>query len=183
MKIFGFSLAFLGGLAAASCSSTSASTSNPCVLAGSYTFTKTHGLPPNTELGTLTPPATFSYESSHSFVDGGSGVCTPLLPACESANMIDIADIASDIANADVQNVLAMSAEPTYGSGGADADFLSFTRTSGGSFALSGSECTPASATCVVTPPGVHQLLADLAALVTQSLADPGCQGLDGLGN
>jgi hypothetical protein len=183
MKILNLTLVFLSGSSAVSCSSSNSSTSNSCVLTDTYTFSKTHGLPPNTELGTLTPPARFTYESSHSFVDGGSGVCTPLLPACDSPNMIDIADIVSDLANADVQNALAQSTTPIYGSGGEDANSLSFTRAGGGSFALSGSECTPASATCVVTPSGVHLLLADLEALVTQSLADPGCQGLEGLGN
>ena len=40
-----------------------------------------------------------------------------------------------------------------------------------------GLECSPASATCAPTPPGVHALMVLLRKLIEQQLADPSCAG------
>jgi len=150
-----------------------------CVLDASYTFTTSHGINPRTETGRLTPPAAFTYENRTPYADAGNGSCTPALPACNTAGVVDVADIVADLADPDVQQALAQTTSVSYGAiGGADLDNFSFQRGDGRGFGQYGPECSPASAICMPTPAGVHQLLADLRALVTEALADPSCAGL-----
>ena len=186
MNLIKVALVAAGALVAISCSARNATPADArpdvapvCAFGASYTFTTSHGLNPRTEAGRLVPPASFSYENRGSFLDGGVSSCQPALPACNTPGVIDVADIEADLANPDVQQALAQSPPVGYGPKNvADNDSVSFTRADGQGFFQGESECTPESAACRATPAGIHELLVDLHALVTQTLTDPTCAGL-----
>jgi hypothetical protein len=147
-----------------------------CALEATYTFTSSHGLNPKTETGTLAPPAMFTYVSTVPYSDAGNGSCAPTLPACGDPTAIDVADLAADVADPDVQQAFAHG-PVQYGAQCCDQDVLLFKRAAGPSFGIS-ADCTPAGTSCVLVPPGVGRLRDDLRSLITQSLADPACAGL-----
>jgi hypothetical protein len=151
-----------------------------CAFDRAYTFHTSHGLSPLNETGTLSPPSSFVY-TKVPFpppADGGtSPTCAPPLPACAEPGLVDVADLMADIADPAVQQALARTPPPSFGSIGGDEDELSFS-TDSGAFAVSLFDCTPPSTFCTPIPRGIQKLTDDLQALVTQSLQDPSCAAL-----
>lgn len=153
-----------------------------CVLDDTYTFSVFYGLVPRSEIGTLSPSGHFNFQRRvASGIPGNTPdmrSCTPTLPACGTAAGVDIADIAADLADPDVQAALAQPLPPTYGQRNiADATSFSVRRSDGRGFSIVvGFECVTPSAQCVPTPPGVRRLVDDLRVLWNLGLRDPLCE-------
>jgi hypothetical protein len=153
--------------------------STSCALDSSYVYGDTGGFVLSTSQSTLSPPATYGFSStSYEATPAVTTTCTATLPACDSAGVIDAADIMRDIADADVQAALAAASPPLYGrdSRNVDGTVFSLQRADGHGF-LVGDDCAvpPMSLPCVPTPAGVAHFVADLRALDLQESQGTTC--------
>jgi len=151
----------------------------PCVLDTTYRFGYTGGLVAYEDASTLTPPNAYTHTRSPRFTDPPDITCSPALPACNSVNLIDAADIILDIASSDVAVALASATPPIYGRDprAYDGSIFQFLRADGRGF-LAGADCGTGVSGCVDVPPGVAKLVADLIALDAQQLMDASCAAL-----
>ena len=128
----------------------------------------------------LTPPNSYGHVRMASQRANAPDLsCTPALPACDSAGVLDVADIVADLALTDVQKALAQATPPSYGRDDrpVDGTMFQFVGLDGHGF-LEGSACATTDPACVPPPEGVARLVADLRALDVQQLKDPSCAAL-----
>jgi len=147
-----------------------------CAFDATYTYGDTGGFVAYIDQVTLSPPAGYRHlRTQPGIEDPPAMVCSPLLPACKTVDAIDVFDVMSDIADADVQRALALTAPPTFGRDArpVDGTIFQFLRDDGHGF-LVGYDCA-GSAGCVDAPLGVTRLVNDLRALDAQQLHDPSC--------
>jgi hypothetical protein len=146
-----------------------------CAFSSTYTVMEGAGLIGISHITHLTPPQTFDSNRQDFRTDAAAPSCSPALPACHDAALIDVSDVEAAVAHADVQAAFAQATPPQYGDRGiADGPYFSFTRADGRGLG-EGIACTTASATCTPTPGGVRTLLQLLKALLTQQRADASC--------
>jgi hypothetical protein len=150
----------------------------PCSFNASYRYGQTGGLVATYDTIELFPPSSYAHTRYPLVTDPPSAACSPALPACDTAGVLDVSDIMHDIADNDVANALAMATPPTFGTDPRpyDGTIFQFLRADGRGF-LAGDACA-GSAACVEIPGGIVRLVADLRALDTQQLADPSCASL-----
>jgi hypothetical protein len=145
-----------------------------CAFSATYTVDDGAGLAAFEKRTILSPPAMFEYVRMM-VPNGPTTSCTPALPACGSTTKLDVADIETAMADADVQAAFAATTEPFYGERNvADGPSFEVQRSTGGKFIV-GLECTTRSQTCTPTPPGVHTLVQLLHDLIAQQTSDPSC--------
>jgi hypothetical protein len=152
-----------------------------CVFDATYRYGETGGNALYQNEITLAPPNSFTHLRKASLRAGQPDVsCAPALPACDSAAVVDAADILRDLAHADVQKAMAASTPPIYGRDDrpSDGTLFQLLRADGRGF-LAGGPCpTGSDPTCVAPPEGVTRLVSDLRALDVQQLSDPSCSAL-----
>jgi hypothetical protein len=150
-----------------------------CSFDTTYRFGMTGGHVIYEDRVTLSPPASYQHARIPVATDPPSLQCSPALPACNATDLIDVADVMRDIADADVQKALAMTTPPLYGvdSRPFDGSIFSFQRSDGRGF-LAGSQCPNTSSSCIPLPAGITRLVATLRALDEQQLKDPSCAAL-----
>ena len=150
-----------------------------CTFDTTYSMSEGGGLVGLTRTMKLIPPSTYSATRINFLSDAGAvASCTPALPACHDATLIDVSDVEVALEHPDVKAVFASTTPAIYGNlGVADAPSFGVARPDGHGFS-EGLSCTIASATCNPTPAGVRALIALLKALNTQQLADPTCAGV-----
>jgi hypothetical protein len=124
-------------------------------------------------------PTLYRYSRVSNSPNASPVACEPPLPACNTADAIDLADIKQDLAAADVQAALQMASPPLYGrdTRPADGSVFALTASTGGGF-LVGAPCLDTQSSCLGIPGGIARLVADLRALDQQQLKDPACSGL-----
>ncbi len=149
-----------------------------CVLDATYAFGETGGHVIYEDLVTLTPPAAYQHRRRATGGTTADIMCVPALPACNSANAIDVADVLRDIADPDVQRALTAATPPLYGNDprAYDGSVFSFLRGDGRGF-LAGGACG-ASTPCTEVPAGIARLVTNLRALDQQQLRDASCAQL-----
>ena len=151
-----------------------------CAFAQSYQYGPIGGNSLYSTHAVLTPPASYAFVRMGSQrADAGDLSCAPALPTCNSAGVLDVADIMADIVLPDVQHALAQTTPPSYGRDDrpSDGTMFQFVGLDGRGF-LVGGPCSTTDATCVPPPDGVARLVADLRALDGQQLMDPSCAPL-----
>jgi hypothetical protein len=153
-----------------------------CAFDATYSYGNTGGLAIYEDDVTLTPPASYTHTRHPTATTPPDISCAPALPSCNTANLIDVADVMRDIADPDVQSILSTGAKPGpvlgYDSRPVDGQVFKFVRSDGVGFFV-GSPCAAGTtAQCVPIPIGVATLVADLRSLDTQQLKDAGCAAL-----
>jgi len=149
-----------------------------CTFDSTYTIAEGGGLVGLTKTTKLIPPNTYSATRINFLSDAGAASCTPALPACHDATLIDVSDVEAALEHPDVKAVFASTTPAIYGNlGVADAPSFGVLRTDGHGFS-EGLACTVASGTCNPAPAGVRALIDLLKALNTQQLADPSCSAV-----
>lgn len=150
-----------------------------CALDMGYRYGPNGGFVAYSDESTLTPPAAYKRERRPNGSTTVSKSCSPALPACDTADAVDLADILRDLADADVQKALAAKAPPLYGydSRPVDGSVFSVLRADGRGF-LMGGPCPVGTGTCMAIPPGITKLAQDLVALDQEQLKDPSCAPL-----
>ena len=152
-----------------------------CGFDTAYTFGNTGGLAIYEDDVTLAPPASYTHTRHPLTTTPPDISCAPALPACNAANLIDVADVMRDIADPDLQSILSKGAKPGPVLGAdsrpVDGQVFKFVRSDGVGFFV-GSPCTAGSVQCVPIPAGVAKLVGDLRALDTQQLKDASCASL-----
>jgi hypothetical protein len=146
-----------------------------CALAESYTYGDVGGLVIYSDQVVL-GPTSYRYTRVPAAPNAEPSTCAPALPACDSADAIDLADIRRDLADTDVQAALGSAKIPLYGGDWrpVDGTVFSFVAASGGGFLMGSTSCLGGEP-CTPIPPGISKLVADLRALDRQQLADPMC--------
>jgi hypothetical protein len=150
-----------------------------CTLDTTYEFGPNGGLVAYVVRASLMANGAFSYTQKdvRSDVTELPASCDPALPACGTTTAIDIADIAADLADVDVQAGFAATTPPIYGrdSRPADGQVFEIKRATGGTLFV-GDECpSPILSSCRPIPPGIAKLADDLRTLIKQQTADPSC--------
>ena len=123
-------------------------------------------------------PTTYRYERIPTGPTAEPTTCAPALPACDTPNAIDLADIKRDSADPDVQAALSLKTPPLYGRDlrPNDGSIFALTASTGGGF-LVGAACPATTSSCIGIPAGIAKLVLDLRALDEQQLMDLGLQG------
>ena len=149
-----------------------------CALAESYTYGDIGGNAISSDQVVL-GPTSYWYGRIPRGPTQEPIVCEPALPACNSADAIDISDILRALADADVQAALKEPKAPLFGKDlrPVDGTVFSFTPASGGGFLLGSTTCL-AGELCAPIPAGITKLVAELRALDKQQLQDPACSSL-----
>jgi hypothetical protein len=155
-----------------------------CILDSTYTFYWEPGSAANYPVTSLSPPNRYQVKVAANLHQGPAvpPSCAPAMPLCHS-EAIDVADVMSDLADADVQAALIpdSSGHPRFfgQSTNGEVDLGNFRiMGAGGGFGV-GVDCpSSAASTCTPIPAGVAKLVADLRALEAQQLADPSCSAL-----
>ena len=149
-----------------------------CALPASYSYGEIGGFVAYTDQAVL-GPTEYRYARSPSGLAAEPIACAPPLPACDTPNAIDIADIKRDLAHPDVQAALSLKSPPLYGRDTRPNDLSVFalTASTGGGFLL-GTTCPASASSCIAIPAGIAKLVADLRALDQQQPGDPACKGL-----
>jgi hypothetical protein len=122
---------------------------------------------------TLSPPASFTVELVTLPNATRVAVCTPPLPACQTASAIDVSDITAALANNDLNEAFGQVSSPQYN----DPDELGFliSRASDDRSIRSGGSCTVGTADCKAMPEGVRVFMTLMRDLLKQQLADASC--------
>jgi hypothetical protein len=148
-----------------------------CVLDAVYVYGEDGGFVTFQDQTTLTPPGSYRRVRHYNVLpEPPVTECAPPLPACNTAALLDVADIMRSIANADVQHALAMTTPPLYGRDDrpTDGSIFKFQRADGRGF-LAGPDCTTGQFCGGPLPDGIARLVSDLQALDQQQLAAPAC--------
>jgi hypothetical protein len=151
-----------------------------CEVDRTYSYGDTGGLVASESTTTLSPPSSWTRTRTSRVTDPASATCTVrLLCAIDGERtLIEIEQIKTDLAQADVQAALAQATPPIYGGDArpVDGTIFQFLRDDGRGF-LAGGPCGGA-ASCVDVPAGIAALVADLRALDARQLMDPACAAL-----
>ena len=149
-----------------------------CAFDTTYRYGDTGGFVAYENTVTLAPPASYVYTRHPLATTPPDISCSPALPACNSANLVDVADVMRDIADPAVQQALAAATPPLFGGDTrpVDGSVFQFLRNDGRGF-LAGTPCGSATG-CTAIPAGISKLVADLRALDTQQLKDAICAAL-----
>jgi len=149
-----------------------------CALAESYTYGDIGGNAISSDQVVL-GPTSYWYGRIPRGPTQEPIVCEPALPACNSADAIDLSDILRDLADADVQAALKEPKAPLFGKDlrPVDGTVFSFAAASGGGFLVGSASCLGGEL-CPPIPAGITKLVADLRALDKQQLQDPVCSAL-----
>jgi hypothetical protein len=150
-----------------------------CMLDATYDFGPIGGRVAYVVRASLTADGRFVYteKEQSSTITELPASCDPALPTCNTPAAIDLADIAADLADADVQLGFKATTPPIYGrdSRPVDGQVFEIKRATGGTLFV-GDECpSPILSSCRPIPPGVAKLAADLRGLIEQQIVDPSC--------
>jgi len=117
---------------------------------------------------TLTPDPTgapaVTYVHAHTDASGATTSCSPAPPVCGDADIIDISDIAAELKDPVVRELL-MNPGPQPLSLGAGTSPILALRRGAGPGILVGSDCDGGTTACNAVPAGIRRLAFDLAAL------------------
>jgi hypothetical protein len=151
-----------------------------CMLDANYRYGQIDGHVAYSDQSTLTAPRGYKRARTPSGATEPTASCSPALPSCEAANLVDVADIMRDIADPEVQAALAATEPPLYGydTRPSDGTIFSFKRGDGHGFLMSDTNCPLGPGTCKGTLPGIMRLVTTLRALDQQQLKDDTCQAL-----
>jgi hypothetical protein len=147
-----------------------------CELDAVYKFGMTGGHVVYEDQSALTPPASYQHTRRPSGGTTTSLSCAPALPACNTANAIDVSDVMRDLNDPDVQAALK-TAQPLvvgHDERPVDGSIFSVMRADGHGFMVGG-DCPLTSRSCNPIPKGLAQLVATLRALDEQQLKDASC--------
>jgi len=127
----------------------------------------------------LAPTATYRHERTPAAAGQPIVACSPALPACNTADAIDVSDVMRDMYDTDVQAAFAQVVSRLFGvdTRPSDGSVFSVVRVDGRGFAV-GNPCTAGATSCVAIPAGVARLVATLRALDEQQLKDASCAAL-----
>jgi hypothetical protein len=152
-----------------------------CSFDASYTISSLGGLVAYTDVATLSPPNAFTFTRTWFTTDASptSRSCAPSLPECGDPNKVDVNDITSDLADADVQAAFAMPAPTLYGVDARDVDgpLYQIARSTGGTVQV-GYDCPATSSSCRQIPAGLARLVADLRTLIDTQTTGGVCENV-----
>jgi len=151
-----------------------------CVLPTSLAFGALAGLTDHVDRfilepsGWLTLTRTWSQASS----DAGASMCQLATPACGTPNVVTIATLAADLADAEVRDAFAEAAI-LFGVDARHWDGTVFSiQRSDGKQILVGDPCGSGTTACRTIPPGIAALVRDLKSLSTWLADAPACMAL-----
>lgn len=156
---------------------------NACTLPTSVVFGSNGGMVAYQDQYSLAATGTLTITRTNygrGAVDAGAvRGCAPPLPACGASGVVSIANIAADLAAADVQAAFK-TGTPLFGIDPRpyDGTVYSIALGSGGTI-LVGQDCAASGGTsCVPIPAALKRLADDLKGLASAALATPECKDL-----